>query len=65
LEVLCVYREVTALRQSEAFQPNVAIISHDEKPGIQAIGNTAPPGRRNRGLTRVGRGIMNTSAMAR
>jgi transposase len=41
-EVLCVYREVAILRETEAVQPNVAIISYDEKPGIQAIGNTAP-----------------------
>ena len=41
-EVLCVYREVAVLRASEAGQPSVAIISYDEKPGIQAIGSTAP-----------------------
>ena len=41
-EVLCVYREVAVLRESESETPNVAIISYDEKPGIQAIGNTAP-----------------------
>jgi transposase len=41
-EVLCVYREVAVLRESEAAQPNVAVISCDEKPGIQAIGSTAP-----------------------
>src|SRR6185437_7951353 len=41
-EVLCVYREVAVLRASETVQPNVAIISYDEKPGIQAIGSTAP-----------------------
>jgi hypothetical protein len=41
-EVLCVYREVAALCENEAPQSNVAIISYDEKPGIQAIGNTAP-----------------------
>jgi transposase len=41
-EVLCVYREVAVLRESEASATNVAIISYDEKPGIQAIGNTAP-----------------------
>jgi transposase len=41
-EVLCVYREVAVLRASEAVETNVAIISYDEKPGIQAIGNTAP-----------------------
>jgi transposase len=42
-EVLCVYREVAVLRDSDAAESaNVAIISYDEKPGIQAIGNTAP-----------------------
>jgi transposase len=41
-EVLCVYREVAVLRSSEPAAMNVAIISYDEKPGIQAIGNTAP-----------------------
>lgn len=41
-EVLCVYREVALLRENEGAEPKVAIISYDEKPGIQAIGNTAP-----------------------
>jgi transposase len=41
-EVLCVYREVAVMRENEPAQPNVAIISYDEKPGIQAIGRTAP-----------------------
>jgi transposase len=41
-DVLCVYREVAILRGSGAVDTNVAIISYDEKPGIQAIGNTAP-----------------------
>ena len=41
-EVLCVYREVAFLRVNEAVQANVAIISYDEKLGIQAIGSTAP-----------------------
>jgi len=41
-DVLCVYREVAILRESEGAETNVAIISYDEKPGIQAIGNTAP-----------------------
>lgn len=41
-EVLCVYREVAVLHEAEAAQPNVAVISYDEKPGIQAISNTAP-----------------------
>jgi transposase len=41
-EVLCVYRKVAVLRVAEAGASNVAIISYDEKPGIQAISNTAP-----------------------
>jgi len=41
-EVLCIYREVAILRESQQADTNVAIISYDEKPGIQAIGTTAP-----------------------
>ncbi len=46
-EVLCVYREVEVLKQAAAAKPQeptdaVAIISYDEKPGVQAIGTTAP-----------------------
>lgn len=41
-EVLCVYREVAVLKESEGAATGVAIISYDEKPGIQALGNTAP-----------------------
>jgi transposase len=41
-EVLCVYREVAVLRETKADTSSVAIISYDEKPGIQAIGNTGP-----------------------
>jgi transposase len=41
-DVLCVYREVAVLRASETMASDVAIISYDEKPGIQAIANTAP-----------------------
>jgi homeodomain-containing protein len=41
-DVLCVYREVAVLRDSSTGGSHVAIISYDEKPGIQAIGNTAP-----------------------
>ena len=40
-EVLCVYKQVEVLRQSGS-QDLVAVLSYDEKPGIQAIGNTAP-----------------------
>ena len=41
-EVLCVYRDVEMLRGSDDGACNVAIISYDEKPGIQTIGSTAP-----------------------
>ena len=46
-EVLCIYREVEVLKKAPAKskrrrEPAVAIISCDEKPGIQAIATTAP-----------------------
>jgi hypothetical protein len=48
-EVLCVYRQVKILKQAAALSKKkkrpsdaVAIISYDEKPGIQAIATTAP-----------------------
>src|SRR5437762_5137875 len=45
-EVLCVYREVHVLKKAaaKAKKPSkpVAIVSYDEKPGIQAIATTAP-----------------------
>ncbi len=53
-EVLCVYREVKLIKEAAAAkrEPSdaVAIVSYDEKPGIQAIAATAPdlppaPGR--------------------
>ena len=54
-EVLCVYREVQVLKKAAAkaeksTKKPVAIVSYDEKPGIQAIATTAPdlppvPGR--------------------
>ena len=57
-EILCVYRQIAVLREpgqnaasaGEGMDGSLAIISYDEKPGIQAIGTTAPdlpplPGR--------------------
>ena len=54
-EVLCVYRQVKLIKETAAAakqKPSdaVAIVSYDEKPGIQAIATTAPdlppvPGR--------------------
>src|ERR1700690_22231 len=48
-EVLCVYREVAVLKEAAAggaaaseSDKAVAIVSYDEKPGVQAIGTTAP-----------------------
>jgi transposase len=45
-QVLCVYREVEVLRKAAAASKKpskaVAIVSYDEKPGIQAIATTAP-----------------------
>ncbi len=41
-EVLCVYREVALLREAEGEDQAIAILSYDEKPGIQALGTTAP-----------------------
>ena len=42
-QVLFVYKEVALLREAgEDVSSMVAILSYDEKPGIQAIANTAP-----------------------
>jgi transposase len=45
-EVLCVYRKVRVLKKAAAKSKkpdkSVAIVSYDEKPGIQAIATTAP-----------------------
>jgi transposase len=45
-EVLCVYRQVEVLKQtaakSQKSERPVAIVSYDEKPGIQAIATTTP-----------------------
>src|SRR6516162_5571040 len=44
-EVLCVYREVQILKriaESRKSDESVAIVSYDEKPGIQAIATTSP-----------------------
>jgi len=40
-EVLCVYKEVELLREAGT-DSMIAVLSYDEKPGIQAIGVTAP-----------------------
>src|SRR5260370_10315514 len=50
IEVLHVYRDVELWRKRGLPSEVVGVLSYDEKPGIQAIGNTAPdlppvPGR--------------------
>ena len=47
VQVLHVYKEVEIWREKGAPPPDlVAVLSYDEKPGIQAIENTAPDRRR-------------------
>ena len=45
-QVLCVYREVQVLKKAAAKSrksaKSAAIVSYDEKPGIQVIATTAP-----------------------
>ena len=41
MQVLCVYREVELIRGNEE-ESGIAVLSYDEKPGIQAIGTTGP-----------------------
>lgn len=41
-QVLFVYKEVEMLKQAANKDMKIAILSYDEKPGIQAIENTAP-----------------------
>lgn len=42
IEVLHVYQQVAVWRTTGLPQEIVGVLSYDEKPGIQAIGNTAP-----------------------
>jgi hypothetical protein len=61
-EVLCVYRTVKILKKvatAPKHKPNekVAVISYDEKPGIQAIATSACPCRKPKtadGRPRIG-----------
>lgn len=41
-EVLCVYRRVKLLKKCKQPSDATAFVSYDEKPGVQAIGTTAP-----------------------
>ena len=69
-QVLCVYREVEILKEAAAADKEpgkpVAIVSYDEKPGIQAIANTAPDLPPEPGIaTRASHATMSTNATAR
>ena len=68
-EVLCVYREVATLKEAAAAQkaPDepVAVVSYDEKPGIQAIATTAPDLPPKPASIRALRVTTSTSAWAR
>ena len=67
-EVLCVYREVAILKNTAASQkPSqaVAIVSFDEKPGIQAIATTAPDLSPCLAFMRRSRATTSTNARAR
>ena len=67
-EVVSVYREVEQLKQAAkarseetpAQTPAVAIISYDEKPGIQALANKAPTSRPSPCVIGPSRAITNT-----
>jgi len=67
--VLCVYREVEILKQAAAQAQTsdeaVAIVSYDEKTGMQAIATTAPDLPPSPVSTPPSPATMNTSAMAR
>ena len=41
-QVLHIYKEIELYRSKDSKKDMVAILSYDEKPGIQAIGNVAP-----------------------
>lgn len=41
-QVLCVYKEIQIIRDQKSYSGNIEYVSYDEKPGIQAISNTAP-----------------------
>ena len=69
-EVLCVYRQVKILKKAAAVSKTkpsdqVAIVSYDEKPGIQAIATTAPDLPPEPACMRPSHASMNISATAR
>ena len=61
VQVLHVYKEVEIWREKGAPPNLVAVLSYDEKPGIQAIQNTAPDLPPVPGKPLPWGGIMNTS----
>ena len=68
-EVLCVYREVKILKKAAAVSKKtpgdaVAIISYDEKPGMQALTTTAPDLPPEPGM-QPSHAILNMNATAR
>ena len=63
-EVLCVYREVAILKQSQTPDGDVAIISYDEKPGIRRSAPPLPTCRHSLAGTRPLLVITNTNATA-
>src|ERR1700734_4026894 len=68
-QVLCVYREVQVLKKAAAKSKksakSAAIVSYDEKPGIQVIATTAPDLHPCQTFMRPSRAIMSTNVMAR
>ena len=69
-EVLCVYRQVKILKQAAAVSKKkpsdaMAIISYDEKPGIQAIATPPPICRPSPACMRPSHASMNMNVTAR
>jgi transposase len=63
--VLCIYCEVEVLKETKEPNDAVAIISYDEKPGVQTIGQRRQTCRRNPAFMRPLPVITNISAMTR
>jgi len=65
-QVLYVYREVQILRESKKDVSDlIAVLSYDEKPGIQVIENTAPDLPPRPGVTLPSDGTTSTFVTAR
>jgi hypothetical protein len=63
-EVLLVYQEVALQNQNGGMIPIIVTVSVDEKPGLQAIANTAPDLPPLSGKYSHMAGITSTSALA-